>query len=151
MALSDSKKTSQYDLEKGDAKYTNSTDVFKWVFITEGYLAIDEDALDVGITNYTKVVSAGLYVQDTTIANTTWTKSGAISTLSGDSFSYGADGANPTTGKTVAIYNDTSTNKDVVCFIDMTNDGGVGTGADTTLGFNYNVNAAGIATTTTNS
>lgn len=143
MALSDSKKTSEYDLDKGEGKYNNSTDVFKWVFITEVYGTIDEEAANVGISQYTKVPSAGNYVQDTTIANTTWNKSGSISTLDGDSFNFAADGSNPTTGKTVAIYNDTSTNKDVAVFVDLA-------AGDTTLGFNYTVNANGIATTTTN-
>ena len=149
MALSDSKKTSEYDLDKGNGEYNNSSDVFKWVILTDSYSVIDEEAADVGISNYTKVSSAGNYVQDATIANTTWTKSASISTLNGDSFNFAADGSNPVTGKTVAIYNDTSTNKDVVCFVDMTTDGGT-TPADTTLGFNYTVNASGIATTTTN-
>jgi hypothetical protein len=149
MALSDSKKTSEYDLDKGLAKYNNSTDVFKWVIITDSYTVIDANALDVGIANYTKVASAGLYVQDTTVANTTWIKVAAISTLTGDSFNFAANGSNPVTGKTIAIYNDTSANKDVAVFVDMTVDGGT-TPADTTLGLNYTVNASGIATTTTN-
>lgn len=149
MALSDSKKTSEYDLDKGKKVYNNSTDVFKWVILTDSYSVIDANAADVGIANYTKVSSAGNYVQDTTIANTTWTKSGAISTLNGDSFNFAADGSNPVTGKTIAIYNDTSPNKDVAVFVDMTTDGGT-TPADTTLGLNYTINALGIATTTTN-
>ena len=41
MALSDSKKTSEYDLDKGLAKYNNSTDVFKWVILTDSYTVID--------------------------------------------------------------------------------------------------------------
>jgi len=149
MALSDSKKTSEYDLDKGNGSYNNSTDVFKWVILTNSYTTIDANAANVGISNYAKVSSAGNYVQDTTLANTTWTKSGAVSTLNGDSFNFAADGSNPTTGKTIAIYNDTSSNKDVAVFVDMTTDGGT-TPADTTLGLNYTVNASGIATTTTN-
>ena len=151
MALADSKKTSEYDLDKGNGVYNNSTNVFKWVFITDGYLSIDEDSNDVGIANYTKVLSAGNYIQDTTILNTIWIKSGSISTLDGDDFSFLSSGSNPVTGKTVAIYNDTSPNKDVAVFVDMTNDGGIGSGADTKNGFIYQVNANGIARTTTNS
>ena len=149
MALADSKKTSEYDLDKGKKVYDNSNDVFKWVILTDSFTVIDEEATDVGIANYTKVASAGNYVQDETIANTTWVKVAAVSTLNGDSFSFDADVSNPVTGKTVAIYNDTSPNKDVVVFVDMTTDGGT-TPADTTLGFNYTVNALGIAITTTN-
>lgn len=150
MALSDSKKTSEYDYQAGEGAYTNSTDTFKWVIITDSYTAIDETASSIGIANYTKVASAGNYVQDTTLANSTWTKSGAVSTLDYDDFSFAADGANPTTGKTIAVYNDTSTNKDVFKFIDITADGGT-TPADTTLGLNFTVNGSGSGTITTNS
>ena len=143
MALSDSKKTSEYNLDEGEGKYNNATNVFKWVFITEVYSAIDANAANVGIAQYTKVASAGNYVQDTTIANTTWSKTGAVSKLTGDSWNFAANASNPATGKTLAIYNHTSTNKDVFCFVDMA-------AGDTTPGFVYTVNAGGIATTTTN-
>ncbi|HHZ97577.1 MAG TPA: hypothetical protein EYN67_19010, partial [Flavobacteriales bacterium] len=124
MALSDSKKTSEYDFQSGLGAYNNSTDVFKWVILTDSYSVIDATATAVGIANYTKVASAGLYVQDTTLASKTWTKSGAVSTLDYDSFNYGADGSNPTTGKTIAVYNDTHASKHVFKFIDLTTDGG---------------------------
>ena len=143
MALSDSKKASSYDFGKGQKEYNNSTDVFKWVFITETYASIDANAATAQIANYTKVASSGNYVQDTTLANTTWAKSGAVGTLSADSFNFAADPANPNPVNTLAIYNDTSTNKDIVCFVDLA-------AGDTTLGFNYTVSGSGIATTTTN-
>ncbi|HHZ68708.1 MAG TPA: hypothetical protein EYN54_00145 [Methylococcaceae bacterium] len=148
MALSDSKKTSEYDFQSGLGAYNNSTDVFKWVILTDSYSVIDATATAVGIANYTKVASAGLYVQDTTLASKTWTKSGAVSTLDYDSFNYGADGSNPTTGKTIAVYNDTHASKHVFKFIDLTTDGGT-TPADTTLGLNFTVNASGSGTVTT--
>ena len=148
MALSDSKKTSEYDYQAGLGTYNNSTDVFKWVIITDSYTAIDATATAVGIANYTKVASAGLYVQDTTLASSAWTKSGAVSKLDYADFSFAADGSNPITGKTIAVYNDTSTNKDVYKFIDITADGGT-TAADTTLGLNFTVNAGGAGTITT--
>ena len=148
MALSDSKKTSEYDYQAGLGTYNNSTDVFKWVIITDSYTGIDATATAIGIANYTKVTSSGLYVQDTTLASSTWTKSGAVTTLDYADFSFSADGSNPTTGKTIAVYNDTSTNKDVYKFIDITADGGT-TPADTTLGLNFTVNAGGAGTITT--
>ncbi len=150
MALNDSKKMSEYDHQSGLGTYNNNTDVFKWVQITETYSAIDEDAVSIGIANFTKVVSAGLYVQDTTLANSAWSRTGTVSKLDYDDFSYGADGSNPITGKTWACYNDTSTNKDVFKLVDMTVDDGT-TPADTTLGFNGVINASGSGTVTTNS
>ena len=149
MALNDSKKTSEYDYQSGLGSYNNSTDVFKWVFITEVYSAIDETATAIGIANFTKVASAGLYVQDSTLTGSAWTKSGSISTLDYDDASYSGDASNPVTAKTWACYNDTSANKDVFKFVDMTVDDGV-TPANTVLGFNLNVNASGAGTVTTN-
>lgn len=150
MALSDSKRTSEYDEQMGLGTYNNSTDTFKWVIVTDSYTVIDEDATAIGIANYTKVASAGNYVQDTTLASVTWTRSGAVTTLDYADFSFAADGSNPVTGKTIAVYNDTSTNKDVYKFIDITADGGT-TPADTTLGLNFTVNASGSGTLTTGS
>ena len=148
MALSDSKKTSEYDFQAGLGAYNNSTDVFKWVILTDSYSVIDATASAIGVANYTKVTSVGLYVQDTTLASKTWTKSGAVSTLDYADFNFGADGSNPTTGKTIAVYNDTHASKHVFKFIDMTTDGGT-TPADTTLGLNFTVNASGSGTITT--
>lgn len=149
MALNDSKKMSEYDFQSGLGTYNNNTDVFKWVQITETYSAIDANSSSIGIANFTKVTSAGLYVQDSTLANSAWTRSGAVSKLDYDDFNYGADASNPVTGKTWACYNDTSANKDVYKLVDMTADNGT-TPADTTLGFNGVINAGGSGTVTTN-
>lgn len=149
MALNDSKKISEYDYRSGLGIYNNSTDVFKWVFVTEVYSAIDANAVSLGIAGLTKVVSAGNYVQDKTLANSSWSRTGAISTLDYDNDSYAADPSNPVTGKTWVCYNDTSPNKDVFKLVDMTADNGV-TAVDTTAGFNLSINAAGAAKVTTN-
>lgn len=150
MARGDSKRFSEYDLESGNGTYNNSTDVFKWVIVTESYTATDANMLAPQLSSFTQVASAGLYVANSTIANTTWTRSGAVSTLDGDDFSYGAGGANPITGKSILIYNDTSLNKDAVGIVDLTTDGGT-TAADTTQGLTYTVNAAGITKVTNTS
>lgn len=149
MALADSKKASEYDYQSGLGKYNNNTNVFKWVILTDSYTVIDANATLIGIANYTKVVSAGLYVQDATLVGSAWTRTGAISKLDYNDFNFAADALNPITGKTIAVYNDTSVNKDVMKFIDMTADGGT-TAADTTLGLNFTVNAGGSGTVTTN-
>ena len=148
MALSDSKKTSEYDYQAGLGAYNNSTDVFKWVIITDSYSAIDATSAAIGIASFTKVASAGLYVQDTTLASSAWTKAGAVTKLDYADFSFAADGANPITGKAIAVYNDTHASKHVYKFIDITADGGT-TAADTTLGLNFTVNAGGAGTITT--
>ena len=147
MARGDSKRFSEYDLESGNGTYNNSTDVFKWVIISNSYTATDADMLAPQLSAFTQVPSAGLYVANTTIANTTWTRTGAISTLDGDDYSFAADGSNPTTGKAILIYNDTSPNKDGLEIIDLTTDGGT-TPADTTQGLTYTVAAGGISKVT---
>ena len=147
MARGDSKRFSEYDLESGNGTYNNSTDVFKWVIITDSFTATDADMASPQLSSFTQVASAGLYVANTTIANTTWARAGAISTLDGDDYSFAADGANPTTGKSILIYNDTSPNKDGLEIVDLTTDGGT-TPADTTQGLTYTVAAGGISKVT---
>jgi hypothetical protein len=148
MAVGDTKRASEYDKLMGEGKFNMGADVFKYVFITESYTAIDANASAIGISNYTKVPSSGNYVQDTALTGVTWTRVGQITTFDFDGFSFGADGANPTTAKTAVVYNDTSLGKEVYAYVDMTIDGGT-TPADTTLGLTYNVSASGAGTITT--
>lgn len=147
MARGDIKRFSAYSLDAGNGEYNNSTDVFKWVIVTDDYTAIDANTLTSALADFTQVVSGGAYVANSTIANTTWTRSGAVSTLDGDSWSFAANASNPTTGKSILIYNDTSINKDALCIVDLTTDEGV-TAADTTQGLTYTVNVDGITKVT---
>lgn len=137
------KSFTDYALESGEGDYNNTTDDFKWVIITESFTAIDADVTDPKLADFTQVSSSGNYVANTSIANTIWTKTGNTVTLNGDSFNYGADGANPTTGKSILIYNNTSLDKSALAVVDLTTDDGV-TPADTTQGLTYNVNVNGI-------
>jgi hypothetical protein len=148
MALNATKKMSEYDHQSGLGKYNNDTDVFKWVQVTESYLTIDANAI-VTLASLTKVASAGAYVQDETLSSSVWNRSGAVSKLDYADVSYAANASNPTTGKTWVCYNSTNGN-DIFSVTDMTTDNGT-TPADTLLGFNLTVNAAGSGTVTTNS
>ena len=150
MALSDSKRMSEYDFQQGLGKYNNNTDVFKWVIVTESFTATSADTSSIALSNFTKVASAGNYVQDTILANSVWSRTDDVSELNYDDFNFAADGSNPVTGKTIVVYNDTSASDDAYKLIDMTSDGGT-TPADTTLGLNFTVNAGGAGTVTTNS
>jgi hypothetical protein len=149
MALNDFKKMSEYDHQSGLGTYNNNTNVFKWVLVTNTFASIDADAVNIGIATLTKVPSAGAYVQDSTLANSAWSRAANVSKLDFDDFAYAADPSNPVTAKTWVCYNDTSANKDIYKVVDMTVDSGV-TAADTKLGFNYTVAAAGAGTVTTN-
>ena len=148
MALNETKKMSEYDHQAGLGKYNNNTDEFKWVMVTNTYQSIDADTV-VTLASLTKVASAGAYVQDSTLANSVWSRTAAISKLDYDDVTYAANALNPVTAKSWVCYNSTNGN-DIFSVTDMTTDSGV-TAADTTLGFNLTVNAAGASTVTTNS
>ncbi len=143
MARGNSKSFSEYGKESGEKAYNNGTDVFKWVIITESYASISSDILNPKLADYTQVASAGAYVANSTIANTSWVRSGAVTTLDGDDFNFAANASNPTTGKTLVIYNSTSADDSALTLVDLTTDSGV-TAADTTQGLTYTVHADGI-------
>ncbi len=149
MALNSSKKMAEYDFQTGLQKHNHSTDVFKWVFLTNVYSSIDANASSCDLSGFTKVASGGNYTQDSTLTNSTWTRSGAVSTLDYDDVAFAGDASNPTTGKTLAIYNSTVSGEHVYKVVDMTTDDGV-TAANMLLGFNWTVNASGAGTATTN-
>jgi hypothetical protein len=149
MAIGDSKKPGRFDELIGLGAFNLNTDVMKWVFITEGFSSIDENSADIGLSNFTQIGSSGNYVANSTLANSAWSRTGNVSKLDFDDFSFEGDGANPTTAKTIALYDDTSAGKEVFKFIDITVDGGT-TPADTTIGFSYTAAAGGSFTITTN-
>ena len=148
MARGDSKRASAYEYNKGLGAYNNSTDVFSWSLVTDTYASIDVNAASLNMSDLTLVTSSGNYVAGTTLANTTWTQTTDTSTLDGDDFSFAADGANPTTGRCLVIYNNTSASDDIVKVVDITTDGT--TQVDTTQGFTYTVNVDGIVETQVN-
>lgn len=148
MARGDAKKASAYDKNKGDGDYNNGTDVFKWSLITDTFASVDANAATLNMSSVTEVASSGAYTAGTTIANTVWSQSGDTSTLDGDDFSVAANASNPTTGRCIAIYNDTSAADDIVAIVDITTDGS--TAVDITPGLTYTVAATGIATTQVN-
>ena len=149
MASGDSKRFSAYDYNSGLGTYNSSTDVFKWVILTDSFTDVDADAVTANLASFTQVASAGNYVANSTITSTVWVRNVDISFLDGDDFSFAALGSNPITGKSVLLYNSTSPNNDALAIIDLTTDGGT-TPANTTQGFTYTVALAGIAEVTTN-
>ena len=147
--INNSKGMAEYSHQSGLGSYNNSTDVFKWVFLSNTYQSIDANGSSVSVDDFTKVVSAGNYVQDTSLANVTWARAANITTLNFDDVTFANNTLNPVTGKTLAIYNSTSANNALFKVIDMTVDDGA-TAANTLLGFNWAVSASGSARTITN-
>lgn len=144
MARGDSKQFSYYNDLMGEGVIDHTSDVLKWVFITESYASVVTSTVDAKLSDFTQVASSGNYVANSTIANTTWTFDGSQSTLDGDDWTFAADPSNPTTARCVLIYNDSTVSKNALKVVDLTTDGT--TPVDTTTGaFTYTVNASGLA------
>lgn len=148
MARGDIKRFTAYEFNKGLGAFNNSTNVFKWVMITEQYSAVDENAVSANLAGFTQVATAGAYTANQTIASTTWVQTGGVVALDGADTSFAANASNPITGKSILVYNDTATSKDTVAIIDLTSDGS--TAADTTQGLTLTFNASGIVGVTVN-
>ena len=147
MALNDLKLSAAYTHTIGLGAYNNSTNTFAYYLVSDSYAAIDVTAATLNISDLTVVATAGAYTSGTTIAGTTWAKSGASSTLDSDNFSIAANASNPTTAKCLVIVNVTGGN-DVYSVSDMTTDGT--TAPSLVNGANFTVSASGISTNTTN-
>lgn len=97
-----------------------------------------------GSTNFSssQVTPGGNYsTGGPAIANNTYTETSGTATLDGDNISIAQDGSNPTDARWGIIYNDTSTGKEAIGFVDLGGDTDLSAGA-----FAINWNASGIAT-----
>ena len=148
MARGDSKNMAEYDFRSGQGQHNNSTDTFRYVFVTETFAATDANGSAASLSDFTQVPSSGNYTANTDLANVSWVRAANVSTLDYDDFSIAADANNPTTATCMIIYNSTSANDTVLKIIDLTTDGT--TAVDMTQGYTHQVNAAGTATLTTN-
>lgn len=143
MARGDGKKASAYEYNKGLGAYNHNSDTIAWAIVTDTYASIDANAATLNMSNLTVVASAGAYTSGTSIANKTWTQSGARSVLDGDDISIAANASNPITGRCMAFYNDTSATDDVIGVTDLTTDGT--TAVDLTSGLTVTLAATGLA------
>lgn len=148
MAYLDSKKFLAYEYGKGLGSYNHATDVFKYALVSNTFASLDAHASQMRLSDLSVIGSAGAYVSGTTIANTDWTQGADSVALDGDDFSIAADSGNPQNACCLVIYNDTSTNKDVLCAWDITQDGA--TPYDLRAGLVWTVNAAGLVSVAVN-
>lgn len=83
------------------------------------------------------------------LTSVTWTQASGVCTFDAANISWTSAGSDPTTIKSLVVYDNTATNKDAVGFMDMTSDGVT---AISLAAGNINVNwsASGIFTTTVN-
>lgn len=148
MAQGDAKAFAEYDKKLGEKEYDNSTDTFSWVLITDDYASIDANMVNPTLASFTQATVGGNYAGKTALTGSSWTRSGAVSTIDFDDITFAADASNPTDAKCLLIINDTDADDDAFRVTDLTTDGT--TAVDLTQGFTFTFNAAGTHTLTTN-
>jgi hypothetical protein len=149
MARGDAKTAPSYILNSLNGDYNLTTDTIAWSLVTDQYSSINVNAAGtLTMSDLTVVASAGNYTAGTALASKSLSRSGATITIDGDDISVAADAANPITARCLAFYNDTSSNDDVLCVVDITSDGS--TAVDLTNGFTDTLNALGLIQVTVN-
>lgn len=127
----------------GDGSYTLTSDSLAFYFITEVASAINLDASNPVLANFTQVPAGGNYTGSFAGASVTWARSGINSTYDAADLSLLKDAANPTTVKSIIAVDITAGNK-VFCAWDMTTDNGVTAPDLVNNDLTFTVNANGI-------
>ena len=127
----------------GDGSYTLASDTLAFYFITETASAINLDATNPVLANFTQVASGGNYTGSFAGASVTWTRSTVTSKYDAADLSLLKDASNPSTVKTLIAVDTTATNK-VFCAWDMTTDNGVTAPDLVNNDFTFTVNANGL-------
>ena len=147
MAAGDSKLAQEYPLQAGKGAYNNSTDVFRIFFCSDTYAAIDATQAPFNLSDVTQVGGGNFPIAGIVLANVTWERIGAVSTLNYDDLATIVKSASNPAPRTAVIVNDTSTSDDIYKVIDLTADGS--TAIDVVNNdFDYAVNASGSVTGT---
>ena len=146
MALGDSKLFNDFVKLGGNGTYNLGTDGFTLAFVSDAYSAVNADATNPAITDYT-VVSGGNIPATTALGTLTWTRSGATSTFDyADPATFAKNASNPATAKTILIYQ--TTTGDLYKAVDITTDGGTTPADLVNNDLTYTVNASGSSTWT---
>ncbi len=146
MAQGDVTLFDSFKLDIGEKVHNLGADTYKFGLVTN---AVTPSASTAdprwgagGTTNLasSQVTPGGNYsTGGPTIASTTWTESGGVVTFDGADISIASNASNPNNARWGIIYNDTSTGKEAVAYVDL---GGV---TDLTAGaFANNWSASGI-------
>lgn len=149
MARGDSKGSASYLLNSLNGDYDLATDTVAWSLVSDTYASIDVNAAGtLSMSALTVIASAGNYVAGTPLGSKTFSRSGAVITLDGADISVAADASNPTTAKCLVFYNDTSATDDIICVVDITDDGT--TAPSLVNGFDDTFAATGLLQVTAN-
>lgn len=149
MARGDAKASASYLLNSLNGDYDLENDTVAWSLVTDEYGSVDVNAAGtLSMGDLTVVASAGNYTAATAVGSKTFGRSGAVITLDGADISVAADAANPTTAKCIVFFNDTSATDDVICVVDLTDDGS--TAPSLVNGFDDTFAATGLLRVTAN-
>jgi hypothetical protein len=123
MARGDLKTFEYYPYNAGLAQYNNTTNSFKYAFITDTYAATDIATVDPTLASFTEVAAGGNYsAGGNALAGNAWTIAAGVTKLDFTDISLSKAASSPTTAKTLLIINSTVTN-DCYHAIDLTSDG----------------------------
>lgn len=122
MAQGEAKNFRDWGLKKDKGEY-QEVDTYSLVFLSDLYAAVNIDATNPQLSNFT-VTSGGNIPTSTTLVNFTITRAGANVTFDADDpAGYPKDALNPADARTLLLINDTSVNDDGVQVFDLTTDG----------------------------
>lgn len=150
MAAGDITLFNAFKLKVGQEIHQLSTDTFKFGLVTNAVTPAASTADPRwgagGTTNLSsnQVTPGGNYATGgPTLASTTWTESAGVVTFDAADVSIASNASNPNNARWGIVYNDTSTGKEAVCFVDL---GGV---TDLTAGaFATTFSASGLFSNT---
>lgn len=149
MARGDAKTSASYLLNSLNGNYDLASDTVAWSLVSNPYASIDVNAAGtLSMATLTVVASAGAYTAGTALGSKTFSRSGAVITLDGADITIAPNAANPTTATCLVFYNDTSATDDVICVVDLTDDGT--TAPSLVNGLTDTLSASGLLSVTAN-
>ena len=123
MARGDAKQFQDYPLKAGNGDYNNSADTFKIAFITDAYGTVSVTGTNPALNDFTQVSAGGNYpAGGLSLANITWSRTGAVSALDSDNVTMAAAAGNPNNARTGLLINVTAGNS-CISAVDLTTDG----------------------------
>ena len=111
MEQGDLKTFDYYPFNAGKKLYNNSTDSFKYAFITDAYSTVSKAEVEPDLSSFTEVGAGGNYSSGgNALPGNAWTISGGITKLDFTDISLTKQASSPTTAKTLLIINSTAGN-----------------------------------------
>lgn len=146
MAAGDNKIFRDFVLKVNEGQYAEA-DTWSLAFVSDTFASVSADTVDPQLSTVT-VTSGGNVSASYNLANFAITRSTNTVTFDADDItSITKSGTNPSDVRCAVVYNNTSTNDDLVCIFDLTSDGSTALDlANNDLAFTFG--ASGIITAT---